>query len=183
MQRRYVYIALFLAAGLLLPFVNIPPPVKDILYKAYNLLLFFYIIYILVAPKMKAFFVQRKEKIEKEIAEAQHKKEKAEQLLAIHQGQLDALMEQQEKVLEKFRREGNREKERIISEAHEEAQRIIAHARDTIMQEVAACRLQLKREAIDTSLKAAAALIVSNYSQEDQKKTLDEIIVKVKDIR
>ena len=183
MQRRYLYIALFLAAGLTLPFLNISKPLKDILYKAYNFLLFAYIIYILVAPKMKAFFIQRKENIEKEIAEAHQKKERAEKLLMLQQQQVDTLKDQKEAILEKFRSEGNQEKERIIQEAHEEAQKIIKQAREIILQEVKTCRLKLKQEAIDNTLKAAAELIKSNYTQQDQKKTMDELLIKVKDIR
>ena len=183
MRRRYIYIALFLAAGLILPFVHIPEPIKDILYKAYNLLLFCYIMYLLLAPKMKAFFIQRKDHIEKEIAEAHEKKERAEKLLMLNQEQVDTLKDQQEEILEKFRSEGHREKERIIQEAHEEAQRIINHARETILQEVKTCRLELKKETINNSLKAAAECIAKNYSQEDQKKTLDEILAKVKESR
>ena len=68
-------------------------------------------------------------------------------------------------------------------EAHEEAQRIINQARENILQEVKTCRLELKKEAIDNSLRAAKELIANNYSREDQKKTLDEILAKVKESR
>jgi F-type H+-transporting ATPase subunit b len=183
MQRRYIYIALFLVTGLILPFVQFPKPIKDILYKAYNLLLFVYIIYILVAPKMKAFFIQRKEHIEKEIAEAHHEKDKAEKILMMQQEQVESLEDKKGEILEKFRSEGNREKERIIQEAQEEAQSIINQARTTIQQEVRTYREELKREAVTHSLQAAAELIGKNYNQEDQKKTIDEILTKVKDIR
>ncbi|MCK5012033.1 MAG: hypothetical protein KAS98_16175, partial [Deltaproteobacteria bacterium] len=81
MKKWQVHIVLFLVAGLVLVLVPLPHAVKDMLYKTYNLVLFLYIVCTFAAPVVKSFFIQRKERIEKEIAEAHQLKERAEELL------------------------------------------------------------------------------------------------------
>lgn len=183
MKKWHVHVVLFLVTGVVLLLAPFPKPVKDILYKTYNLIIFLYIMCIFTAPAVKSFFIQRKERIEREIAEASQEKEKAEKLLKDYQERVDSLEREGAEILERFRNEGSREKERIIQEAEEEAQRIIDRARVIILQEVKRSREGIKEETIQTSLRLAEELIRENYNQEDQKMAIEATLLKLKGVR
>lgn len=183
MKKWHIYIALFVFAGVALLVVPLPKVVKDMLYKTYNVVLFLYIVCSLAAPMVKDFFIQRKERIEKEIAEALKMKERAEELLKSYQEKIGSLEQEKAAILEKFQQEGNREKEQIIKEAEEEAQRVINQAKDIILQEGKRARRKLREEAVYTSVRMAEELIREQYNQEDQKKAIEATLIKIKDVR
>jgi F-type H+-transporting ATPase subunit b len=183
MKKWHIYIALFVFAGVALLVVPLPKVVKDMLYKTYNVVLFLYIVCSLAAPMVKDFFIQRKERIEKEIAEALKMKERAEELLKSYQEKIDSLEQEKAAILEKFQQEGSREKEQIIKEAEEEAQRVINQAKNIILQEGKRARRKLREEAVYTSVRMAEELIREQYNQEDQKKAIEATLIKIKDVR
>lgn len=183
MKKWHIHIALFLVAGVALLLVPLPKALKDMLYKTYNVVLFLYIVCSFAAPAAKNFFIQRKERIEKEIAEAHQMKERAEELLKSYQEKIDSLEQEKAAILEKFQQEGNREKEQIIKEAEEEAQRVINQAKDIILQEVKRARRNLREEVVYTSVRMAEELIREQYNQEDQKKAIEATLIKIRDVR
>ncbi len=183
MKKWHIHIALFVIVGVALLLVPLPKALKDMLYKTYNVVLFLYIVCSFAAPVVKNFFIQRKERIEKEIAEAHQMKERAEALLKSYQEKIDSLEQGKAAILEKFQQEGNREKEQIIKEAEEEAQRVINQAKDIILQEVKRARRNLREEAVYTSVRMAEELIREQYNQEDQKKAIEATLIKIKDVR
>ncbi|MBW1823466.1 MAG: F0F1 ATP synthase subunit B [Deltaproteobacteria bacterium] len=183
MKKWQVHIVLFLVAGLVLVLVPLPHAVKDMLYKTYNLVLFLYIVCTFAAPVVKSFFIQRKERIEKEIAEAHQLKERAEELLKEYQEKIDSLEQEKAEILERLQQEGNREKEQIIKEAEEEAQRIVDQAKGIILQEGKRMRRDLREEAVYTSVRMAEELIREHYNQDDQKKAIEETLIKIRDVR
>jgi len=182
MKKRQVHITLFLLAALALVLVPFPPAVKAMLYKTYNVVLFLYLLCIFATPAVKNFFIQRKERIEKEIAEAHQMKERAEALLKSYQEKIDSLEQEKAAVLEKFQREGNREKEQIIKEAEEEAQRVITQAKNIVLQESKRARRDLREAAVYTSVSMAEELIREHYNQEDQKRAIEETLIKLRDV-
>jgi F-type H+-transporting ATPase subunit b len=132
---------------------------------------------------VKSFFIQRKERIEKEIAEAHQLKERAEELLKSYQEKIDSLEQEKAEILERLQQEGNREKEQIIKEAEEEAQRIVDQAKGIILQESKRMRRDLREEAVYTSVRMAEELIREHYNQDDQKKAIEETLIKIRDVR
>jgi F-type H+-transporting ATPase subunit b len=183
MRKWQVHIVLFLLSGLALVLVPFPQAAKDILYKTYNVVLFIYIVCTFAAPVVKSFFVQRKERIEKEIAEAQQMKERAEELLKSYQEKIASLEQEKAEILEKCQREGKREKEQIIKEGEEEAQRIVNQAKGIILQEVKRVRSDLREELVYTSVHMAEELIRKHYNQDDQKKAIEKTLITIRDVR
>jgi len=182
MKKWHVHGVLFLLTGVVLLLLPFPNTVKDILYKTYNLILFLYIVCGLAAPKVRTFFIERKERIGKEIAEANREKERAEKLLESYQEKIDSLERERVEILERCRNEGKREKEQIIREAEEEAQRIMDQARRLVFQEIKKLREELKEETIYASIRMAEELIRENYSQEDQKRAIEATLNRLKDV-
>lgn len=183
MKKRHVHLIIFLGVGAVLFLIPLPKPLKDILYKTYNLILFIYIIYAVAAAKVKTFFMQREKRIEKEIAEAHKIKEMAEKLLTQYQEQVDTLERGKAAMLRRFQEEGVRERDRIIREAEEAAQRITNLARTITLQEIKIARDLLKQEIILDSMRIAKESIRKCYSQKDQKKAVDEMLIRLRGVR
>jgi F0F1-type ATP synthase membrane subunit b/b' len=94
-------------------------------------------------------------------------------------------MLEQEKglILARYEEEGSREREIIIEEAHREAQRIIQQAQDMMRNETRRAQLALREEIISASLRLSEALLRQQYNKDDQKRAIEEALVRVKDLR
>lgn len=183
MKGKYTPVIVFVLAGLAVLLVPLPPVVKGLLYKTYNLVLFCYIIYRAAAPAVKTFFVERKKRVERYIAEAQAAKEQAEKLLHSYEQKVKMLEQEKDMILARYKEEGSRERAIIIEEAHREAEKIIQQAQDMMRNEARRAQLVLREEIISESLRLSETLLRQQYNKDDQKRAIDEALVRVKDLR
>ena len=183
MKGTYTPVIVFVLAGLVLLLVPLPAVVKGLLYKTYNLVLFCYIIYRVAAPVVKTFFVERKKRVERQIAEARAAKEQAEKLLHSYEQKLKMLEQEKKAILARYEDEGARERKIIIEEAHREAERIIQQAQDMMRNEARRAQAALREEMVSESLRLSEALLRQQYRKDDQKRAIEEALVRVKDLR
>ncbi len=183
MTKRRVHAAAFLLVGIGLIFTPLPPSVKDLLYRTYNLVLFVYIVWAIAGPRVREFFAARRARIEGEILEAQEIKERAQQLLDTYRQKVASLEREKEEIIERCRREGDTERARIVREAEVEAQRIVERAREIIGQETRRAKQELKEEAARASVVLARELISTNLTKDDQKRAIEETVERIKDLR
>jgi F-type H+-transporting ATPase subunit b len=181
--RRRIHAAIFLLVGIGLIFAPLPSPVKDLLYRTYNLVLFAYIVWALAGPRAREFFATRRARIEAEIREAREIKERAQQLLETYRDKVASLEREKEEILERYQKEGEAERTRIVREAEVEARRIVERAREIIGRETRRAREGLKEEAARASVVLARELISAHLTKEDQKRALEETVERIKDLR
>ncbi len=183
MKGRYVPVAIFVIAGLAVLFVPLPAAVKSLLYKTYNLVLFCYILYVVAAPAVRDLFVERKKQIQRHIVEARAAKEQAEELLRSYEEKVRDLEQEKARILARYKEEGALQRQIIIEEAQQEAKRIIQQARDIMLNESKRAQLAFREEIIAASLRLSQELLTQQYNKDDQKRAIEETLVRVKDLQ
>lgn len=183
MKGRYVPVAIFVTAGLAVLFVPLPAALKGLLYKTYNLVLFCYILYVVAAPAVRDLFVERKKQIQKHIVEARAAKEQAEALLRSYEEKVRDLEQEKARILARYKEEGALQRQIIIEEAQREAKRIIQQAKDMMHNESKRAQLALREEIIAASLRLSEELLTQQYNKDDQKRAIEETLVRVKDLQ
>lgn len=183
MKSKYLTVALFVIAGLAVLLVPLPAPVKELLYKTYNLVVFCYIIYKLAAPAIRDMFVERKKNIERHIIEARAAREQAEALLRSYQDKLTQFEQEKAGMIARAQEEAALERKLLIEDARREAQRIIQQAQDVISNESKRAQLALREEVIAASLRLSEDLLRQQYSHDDQQRAIDEVLMRVGELR
>jgi F-type H+-transporting ATPase subunit b len=183
MSSRYIPVAIFVLAGLAVLLLPLPPVVKGLLYKTYNLVLFCYIVYRVAAPSVRDMFVERKKQIERHIVEARAAKEQAEEQLRIYEAKIKQFNQEKEQMLARYKEEAALERQLIIDEAQREAQRIIQQAKDVMLNESKRAQLALREEVIAASLRLSEDVLRQQYNRDDQKRALEEVLVRVGELR
>ncbi len=183
MKSKYLTVALFVIAGLAVLLVPLPAPVKELLYKTYNLVVFCYIIYKLAAPAIRDMFVERKKNIERNIIEARAAREQAEALLRSYQDKLKQFEQEKAGMRARAQEEAARERTLLIEEARREAQRMIQQAQDVISNESKRAQLALREEVITASLRLSEDLLRQQYSHDDQNRAIGEVLMRVGELR
>jgi F-type H+-transporting ATPase subunit b len=183
MKSKYLPVAIFVIAGLAVLLVPLPVAVKGLLYKTYNLVVFCYVLYLVAAPAVREMFVERKKQIERDIVEARAAKEQAETMLRLYQDKLKQFEQEKARMLARYKEEGALQRQMMIEEAQEEARRIIQQAKDVMLNESRRAQLALREEIIAASLRLSETLLKQQYNEDDQKRAIEETLVKVKDLQ
>jgi F-type H+-transporting ATPase subunit b len=123
--------------------------------------------------------VQRRNRIAKEIEEAQRMKKEAEKRAEQYQAKLASLGEELDVTKKALVEAGRGEKERIVKEAEEKAERMQRDALFLLEQEVKQMRQDLARETIELALNAAEDLLRKNITQADHERLADEYLAEL----
>jgi F-type H+-transporting ATPase subunit b len=183
MKSRYLPVALFVIAGLAVLLVPLPAAVKGLLYKTYNLVVFCYIVYLVAAPAVRDMFVERKKQVERHIVEARAAREQAETTLRLYQDKLKQFEQEKAGMHARSQEEAAQERQMIIEDARREAQRIIQQAKDVVLNESRRAQLALREEVIAASLRLSEDLLKQQYSRDDQKRAVGEVLARVGELR
>jgi F-type H+-transporting ATPase subunit b len=183
MKGTYIPVVIFSAAGLALILLPLPAGVKGLLYKTFNLVLFCYIVYRVAAPAVRNMFVERKKQIQKHIVEARAAKEQAEELLHTYQEKVKGFEQEKARILSRYKEEGALQRQIVIEEAQQEAKRIIQQTKDMMHNESKRAQLALREEVIAASLRLSEELLRQQYNKDDQKRAIEETLVRVKDLQ
>lgn len=183
MKGRYVPAAVFVVAGLIVILLPLPATIKGLLYKTYNLVLFCYIVYLAAAPAVRTLFAERKKQIERHIVEARAAKEQAEAMLRLYEEKVKQIDEEKARIIGRAQEEAARERQAIIEEARREAARIIQQARDVMRNESKRAQMALREEIISASIQRAEEVLKRQYTRDDQKRSVEEVLVRVGDLR
>ncbi|HDR14854.1 MAG TPA: ATP synthase F0 subunit B [Desulfobacteraceae bacterium] len=153
---------------------------KDLLYRFINFALLVIVLVIVVkkAP-LKDFFETRKKQIKKNLESLERQKEEAEKRCRELEAELAAFESERAGIIERFRAEGEAEKDRIISEAHEKARQILLQADAAVKREVKNVEARLRAELADSVAEKAEKLIAGSITDKDQDLLVNEFIERV----
>jgi F-type H+-transporting ATPase subunit b len=123
--------------------------------------------------------VQRRNRIAKEIDEAQRMKKEAEKRAEQYQAKLASLGEELDVTKRALVEAGRGEKERIVKEAEEKAERMQRDALFLLEQEVKQMRQDLARETVELAISAAEDLLRKKVTPADHERLADEYLAEL----
>lgn len=140
-----------------------------------TLLLFLVVRFFLWKP-LTTFLESRREKMDKDLVEAEEAKTNAIKLEEELKTKYDLAKVEIQKLLKQAEAEGNLRKEEIIEEAKKEAARRLAAASEEIEREVAQQENNIKNQIISIAFLAAETIVGSEINREDYLETVTKII-------
>jgi F-type H+-transporting ATPase subunit b len=153
--------------------------VWDLIYRTVNFAILLAVLIILLRKPLKAGLNQRRENIRQELEELEQKKADLANELRDYEARLAAVKEERDKVIESYRREGEREKDKILENAKVLEQRILSQSRLTIQQELKKAKEVLRNDLAEESCRMAEALITGRIQESDHHALIGEYLAKV----
>lgn len=136
------------------------------------------LVYLLKKP-VSSFLSSRREGIASTLSELEQKKAEADKKAAEYKAKLAALDKETERIVAEYIQEGEVEKQKIIAAATRQAEYLKEQARLAIQQEMKAAKEALQSEVVDLSVVAAEEILRKNIKSDDQKRLVQEFMVKV----
>lgn len=153
--------------------------IADLIWRVANLALLLAVLIFLARKPIRAFFQDRRDRIQGELESAAQLRKEAEQRYAKWQRQLVDLDAELERVRAAARERAAAERERILADARAAAERIRSDAHVAVEQELRRAREQLREEASALSIQLASELLQAQVTDTDRDRLLDEFIAKV----
>lgn len=130
----------------------------------------------LLYKPVKKFLADRKEKIAKQIDNAQAQLSDAEKLKAEYEMKLRDIEKERDEILDEARSRGKQREQQIISEAKQEAETLKSRAMLDIQREQEKAKDEIKKQIIEVSSLVASRFIASSMDEATQNKLVDEVI-------
>jgi F-type H+-transporting ATPase subunit b len=127
-------------------------------------------------PGIMASLVTRRDRVAKEIEEAQRMKKEAEQRAKKYQAKLEGLDEELDATKKALVEAGVAEKERLVKEANEKAARMERDAGSLLEQEARQIRTDLVHETVVLAIAAAEDLLRKRVTQADQERLAEDYL-------
>ncbi len=150
--------------------------VAELLWTALNLALLLGVILYFGRKPVRAFFADRRHRIQHELAETERLKNEIERQLAAWQRKLAGLDQELERLGRLTLEQAEAERDRILADARAAAERIRRDARAVIEQELRRSRDALRAEAAELTVRLAGELLSRQVSDADRERLLDEFI-------
>jgi F-type H+-transporting ATPase subunit b len=152
---------------------------KPFIFSVINFILFLLVLYKFVLPRIKSFFSERSEAIQKAIKEAEEAKTLAENKLKEYEKKIALLGKEVEEIRKAVEKEGEVEKERIIAAAGKEAETIKWQAKIIAEQELKQAKAELRKELATLSLKRAEKIIKEKINDDDHARLVKDYITQI----
>jgi F0F1-type ATP synthase membrane subunit b/b' len=117
-----------------------------------------------------AFLQERKDGIERGIAEAAEMKRKAEAVAAEYAERMKTLDQELEKLRTDIARAAQDDKARIVAEAHESEKRLRAETESLVARQAEQLETQIRREVVAAAISAAERAVRETTNADDQKR-------------
>jgi len=124
---------------------------------------------------------ERERTIQKQLAEAERLNEEAKASLDKHNQLLAEAKDQAHELVAQAKSIGEKEKEQLLARAREEQEEILERAKREIEAERDRALSDLRREAVDLSLAAAAKLIQTKLDDESDRKIVEQYLATLED--
>jgi F-type H+-transporting ATPase subunit b len=121
----------------------------------------------------------RRERIEQAIAEADHARDEARNLLEEHRKLIAQAKAESEEILSEARRVADAQRERVREETEEDRQRRLEETRRQIEQATAQALGQIREEVGRLSLLAAEKITRKSLDEADQRRLIDEALSEI----
>lgn len=148
-------------------------------WKVINFAILVFLIVKFGGKPLKNFLRQRTELIEKTLSEAKQAKEIAEKALKEVEERLKYKDKEVEEIIASSRLSGEKERETIILEGERLSKKIIEQARSNIDFELKRAKEEIKAEAAELAIELATKKIRDKLTPEEQKKLLEESLMKL----
>jgi F-type H+-transporting ATPase subunit b len=147
-------------------FLGLPP----LFWSAANLLVFFGLLFYLLARPLSRFFHARREQITSQMKEAAHQQQEAERLRSEMEQRVTALSREIEALKERLRRDGERERKALERQGEEEAARLVAQIGQEVARRVGDARREIASEAATVAADLALELLQRELTPEDRER-------------
>lgn len=132
--------------------------------------------YLLGRKPIAAGLQSRRDRIAKDIEEAQKMRHEAEERAKLYQGKLEALESEVRIAREALVRAGEAERDRIVLEAEAKGERMKKDAQFLVEQELKQIRIDLQRETVEAAIAAAEELLKKRVTMADQERLAEDYL-------
>jgi F-type H+-transporting ATPase subunit b len=146
------------------------PSIATFLVTLVNIAILFTVLRAILFKPVTKFMADRSRKIEENLAQADHEKSQARQMLRQYEDQLKNLDAEAETIIKNARENAERESEQILAEGKARVERMIDAARTQIHSERQAALALFKTEAATLVVTAAGRLLMRDLNQEDDRR-------------
>ena len=147
--------------------------------KFFNLVLFVGVLVFLLKKSIQQAFSDRKSGIQKQLAEAEERRKKADSLAEDIQERLSQIEGEVEAILSRAREEGERQKKEIVTAAAAESEKILFTAKSQIDQRLKQARRELTEYAGELASNKAQSMIEDALTEQDRSKLFAESVEKI----
>ena len=149
------------------------------LFQTINVLVVLGGLYLILWKPLKKTLASRGEKIEGDLKEAASAREKAEELLASYQQQLNQAQQEAQNILQRANEMAEVTRSEIVAQAKEEAARALEQARLELEKEKSSAIAAIRNQAADLVVAAASKVLARTLTSEDQEHLLQEALAEV----
>ena len=129
--------------------------------------------------RIQAMIDARRDRIEQAIAEADHARDEARNLLEEHRKLIGQAKSESEEILAEARRIADSQRERVRAETEEDRQRRLEETRRQIEQATHQALGQIRDEVGKLSLLAAEKITRKTLTSDDQRRLIDEALAEI----
>lgn len=149
------------------------------LFQTINVLVVLGGLYLILWKPLKKTLASRGEKIEGDLREAASAREKADELLASYQQQLNQAQQEAQNILQRANEMAEVTRSEIVAQAKEEAARALEQARLELEKEKRSAIAAIRSQTADLVVAAASKVLARTLTSEDQEHLLQEALAEV----
>ncbi|BDR58271.1 F0F1 ATP synthase subunit B [Xylocopilactobacillus apicola] len=156
-----------------------PLEIGDTLLLLVTLIIMIYLIGKFAYGPVNKMLEDRRNKINDDLDHAQSEREKASELAAQRQKEVDSSRDEASSIIAKAEKDGQKQKAGIIEQAHEEAANIQKRAKDDLASQKDQMLDQVKNNLVEVSTKMAANILKDQIDEDKQKQSIDDFLQKI----
>ena len=151
--------------------------IRQVIIQAATFLVFFIVVKVFFADKLRDILKKRQEVIEKDIDEAAAAKESAKALEAQYAELMQNAKDEKAEILRTAQADGDKLRSEILSGAKAEASTLLLNARADIERERAQAEKDMRESMVDLAIDAAEKITKKTLTEADQQKLLNDAIL------
>ncbi len=156
--------------------------IRQVVIQAAVFLVFFVVVKVFFADKIKEVLAKRQDAIEQELNEAAKTNEDARELEAEYSEMMKGAQDEKAAIIHAATEDGTRMKDQIVQEAREQAETIITNARKEIDRERTQAEKELRDSIVDMTIDAAEKISGKSFTKEDHAQLISESISMIKEV-
>lgn len=134
-------------------------------------------------PAILGSVEERERKIQKQLEDAERARAEAQKLLEEHKAAIAAARTEAQEILAKAKSLAQKERDALVAKGHEEQERMLDRARKEITAERDKAIQELRREAVELSIAAASKLVETNLDSDANRRLVSEYLAGLKDVQ
>lgn len=147
-----------------------------------NFLVLLFILYKLFYKPVLTFLENRRSEIARNLAEAEHAREKADEILNQYREKLARAEKEAQEIIARATKAGEEERIKLIEQGHNEAAALLEKARAEIRKERDEALAALRKEIATLAVMAAGKILGRTVTKEDHEKLVDEFLSEVGEV-